>query len=492
MTLTGINWSQPAVGQSFPETVSETVNVTPGSLGDADAATERASAASNLGRVQARHAGTTEPVTTCADFWFTGLGVVWEEHASADVDLLLRSSADGVTFSPREEFHADGTHGPDPDSSDAASAVASAENGAPFVWTGEATCVRWSLKVAEGADLSNVRIMFVNSSGTAGGPGTAPEESSSEAGFGTDSAEAWTQLPLIRTRDDWGARDSLNRCNPSYADELKMAFVHHTDGGNAYSKNQVDDILRGIHAYHTNGRKWCDIAYNFLIDKFGRIWEGRKGGITEPVVSAATQGVNTGSASVALLGSYTRRKPTAVSLRALKRLLSWRLDIAHVAPNVRTTMISSGGDNTKYDNGDKVRLRTISGHRDTGYTDCPGGKLYRRLGAIRKGVTKMGLPKIYGPTASPTSLVQGSEDTIRFKARGSSPLQWTVEIAEVSTGNVIRTINASGDTLGITWRGNDQDSNPAAVGSYDATIRGEKLAGPKARPATLRIRVKAS
>lgn len=41
-----------------------------------------------------------------------------------------------------------------------------------------------------------------------------------------------------------------------------------------YSAERVPAILRGIEDYHRrNG--WSDIAYNFIVDRFGRVWEGR-------------------------------------------------------------------------------------------------------------------------------------------------------------------------------------------------------------------------
>ena len=59
---------------------------------------------------------------------------------------------------------------------------------------------------------------------------------------------------------------------------------------------------------------------------------------------------------------------------ALARLLAWRLDVAHVDP-LGTVTWTSGG-NPKYPRGTNVTLRAISGHRDTGFTSCPGTRLY--------------------------------------------------------------------------------------------------------------------
>src|SRR5437773_1550574 len=80
-----------------------------------------------------------------------------------------------------------------------------------------------------------------------------------------EPAQARTIQPAIISRARWGANSSyLNLPCPGIAPELKMAFVHHTDTTNSYTRSQSAAIVRGIYAYHTNSRGYCDIAYNFL------------------------------------------------------------------------------------------------------------------------------------------------------------------------------------------------------------------------------------
>ncbi|MPZ96276.1 MAG: hypothetical protein GEU96_15525 [Propionibacteriales bacterium] len=150
-------------------------------------------------------------------------------------------------------------------------------------------------------------------------------------------------------------------------------FVHHTAGSNWYSRSDVPRLIRGIYAYHVNGRGWRDIGYNFLIDRFGRIWEGRYGGPARAVVGAHTANYNGNSFGAAAMGSLGSVSPTSALLSAYKRLIAWKFALSGVNPTGR---VAYPGQKT---------LPTISAHRDTKATECPGARLYAQLGNIRSG-----------------------------------------------------------------------------------------------------------
>ena len=80
------------------------------------------------------------------------------------------------------------------------------------------------------------------------------------------------------------------------------------------------------------GNGWNDIGYNFLVDRFGTVYEGRYGGVDKNVVGAHALGFNRGSVGVAVVGTYTDAAPPQAAMDALTRLLAWRLDLAHVDP----------------------------------------------------------------------------------------------------------------------------------------------------------------
>ena len=78
---------------------------------------------------------------------------------------------------------------------------------------------------------------------------------------------------------------------------------------------QSASIVRGIERYHVLANGWDDIGYNFLVDKYGQVFEGRYGGVDRNVVGAHAQGFNPGSAGVALIGTYDSASITPAAQR---------------------------------------------------------------------------------------------------------------------------------------------------------------------------------
>ncbi len=271
--------------------------------------------------------------------------------------------------------------------------------------------------------------------------------------------------PPIVPRSGWNADEKIRRGTPSFAPTLRLALVHHTAGANGYSIAQSPAIVRAIQLYHVKGNGWNDIGYNFLVDRFGQVFEGRYGGLERNVVGAHAEGFNTGSVGVALLGEYSSLAVAQKAREALAILLAWRLDIAHVDP-VSTLSFVSGG-NARFGSGLPVFLRTVSGHRDTGFTDCPGNVLYGLLTELAGDVSRRGLPKLYSPVV--TGAVPG---TVRFRARLSSPLPWRVDVYDAA-GNAVGSSVSLGPNVDWTW-----DATLLSPGSYSYAIRSEESVTP--------------
>lgn len=219
------------------------------------------------------------------------------------------------------------------------------------------------------------------------------EEPSTGSTFSSATAGADAAQPTILPRSSYtskGWASSNPGCSSgptTAAGGVKFAVVHHTVNSNTYAAADVPAMLAAIYTYHTGTNRWCDTGYNFLVDRFGRIWEGRSGGIDKAIVGGHAAGFNTGSVGVSFLGQFepgaspTAVAPTPAALAAAGTLLGWKLGSAGIDPT-GTVAITSGGSN-KYPAGTNLTIPRIIGHRDVGLTACPGEYLYSQLATIR-------------------------------------------------------------------------------------------------------------
>jgi len=275
---------------------------------------------------------------------FTMLGAAFAGTASA---LRVRVRlADG--WSPWLSLPDASGHGPDPAEPN--------QVATDPLWVGGGT----GYEVAVPAGLSGVTLHLVtptNERIETAGPG--------EAG-GAEGA-GYT-VPTARPRPEWGA--APYRGSVDTADGLTRAVIHHTVNGNGYSAAQVPSMLRSIQAYHQNTRGWDDIGYNFVIDRFGTIWEGRAWSLYQPVIGAHASEANEGSVGIAFLGDGTSLGLTSTAVTNLGRFLGWKLPLHGARPS----------------------QTNIMGHRDVGQTSCPGNTVYTQLGAIRNKAVALAVP----------------------------------------------------------------------------------------------------
>lgn len=193
--------------------------------------------------------------------------------------------------------------------------------------------------------------------------------------------------PKIVTRKGWGADEKLRERNFGYTKSVKAAFVHHSATGNNYTCKQAPSVLRSIYRYHVKSSGWRDFGYNFAVDKCGNIYEGRAGGVTKAVLGAHTLGFNTNTMGIAVLGTYSSSNPPAAAVTAVSRLTAWKLGLFGGNPKGKVTLVSGGSN--KYRKGVKVKMNVISGHRDGFATECPGARLYKKLGTARTSSAKL-------------------------------------------------------------------------------------------------------
>lgn len=179
--------------------------------------------------------------------------------------------------------------------------------------------------------------------------------------------------PSIITRKGWGADEKL-RCNEDkMGTTIKGVVVHHTAGSNSYSKAQSASIIRDIYAYHTKTLGWCDIGYNFLVDKYGQIFEGRWGGIDMPIHGSHATEWNTNTMGVSFMGNYETASPPAVMLNAGAGLIAWKLDAFQREAKGKVKLAG------------KV-VNIIFGHGDVMATACPGKNIRSKMASLRTDV----------------------------------------------------------------------------------------------------------
>ncbi|HEX4807045.1 MAG TPA: N-acetylmuramoyl-L-alanine amidase [Conexibacter sp.] len=242
------------------------------------------------------------------------------------------------------------------------------------VWSGWADAVQ----LRGDGPLRGLRLRFVSVGGAAPAEPTAARAS---AGGG----------PPLVPRGAWDPHDACRPRAPARYGRVDFAIVHHTESLSSYTPRQSAAIVLGICLFHRDVNDWKDIGYDVLVDRYGTIFDGREGGADEPVVGAQAGGWNAVSTGVAMIGSYGGSPPPAAALRALERVLAWKLSLAGVPAQGGVTERSTGEDplDNRWPRGAFVRFQRIAGHRDADATDCPGGALYALLPRIRRAVAAL-------------------------------------------------------------------------------------------------------
>ena len=203
-------------------------------------------------------------------------------------------------------------------------------------------------------------------------------------------------------RHEWGGY--LAPAGPIPAEpDVRYLLVHHSvDPGNDYTEGDVVGVLRGFVRNHTSPDKgWPDLAYNFLVDRFGRVWEGRTGSLAGPVAGDATGGNQGFDQLCCFIGNHQAAQPSAAAFDAMARLLralAARYDMS-LADGATATFTSRGSN--RHPAGAVVTTPTVAGHRDMSRTQCPGDLVAARLGELRVLAAGAAPPQATNPPAAP-------------------------------------------------------------------------------------------
>lgn len=345
---------------------------------------------------------------------FLFIGFTWQGPEQTDARFRVHHTTGWSDWRPVTR-NAD--HGPDPGSPEArrqsidSVAVHLASDS---VWVGEAD--GWQLDVDPEAKSLVVRLVGPDADLAAivAAPGPLPLDPHQAAapafetqavtplasplsnvqGGGTTAAASGTGLtaltprpamerPAVISRAEWGAAPPTAVADT--ATRLHLAVLHHTVGDSAHAAEDVPQILRNMQSEHMTSNLWDDIGYNFLIDRFGRIFEGRNSSLDALAQGAHSGGVNYGSVGVALLGNFMHDEPSEAALDAAVELVAWMLFRHGADPGVEATMLPREEEPWFFPPLVPVTLPRIVGHQDVNATLCPGD-LEDRLSEIRERV----------------------------------------------------------------------------------------------------------
>jgi hypothetical protein len=206
---------------------------------------------------------------------------------------------------------------------------------------------------------------------------TAPATTAPTTG-GTAAAPA---LPRYVSRKQWSADETLVTSMLKVADQVRVVFVLNTGGTNDYSCADSPAIVRALQKYQVKSNGLADIGYNFLVDRCGNLFEGRRGGVGRAVVGAHTYGFNARSLGVALIGDYTTEKPPTAALRTIARVAAARLG-AYGFGAATKGVLTEGAPDGRYPYGKEVSFPRIAGDRSA-------VALFAALPAIRDRATNV-------------------------------------------------------------------------------------------------------
>ena len=345
----------------------------------------------------------TRPATSVATYW----------QGNADALVTLAFSADGVHFET-------------PQSAGRDEMGEQRKNGTTY----------GALLSAPGAVAVRVRTdrpVRLTVLGLSDGVTTTAQESTASPTPAVESAA--TAEPSIVSRGGWGADPAYMTWAPQFYPTKKL-IVHHTATSDNYTNRaEAETQIRSIYYYHSVTQDWGDIGYNFLIDKFGTIYEGRYSrdyaganptgddATGRGVTAAHTAGWNSGTVGVALLGTLTTHDATPAARDALTRLLAWEASRNGINPEATEAFVNPVSGAT-------ITSPNIAGHRDYAATACPGDTFYPTLPAIRRDVAAL----IAGSTPAPDTTPPSQPTALTaVPGRTQVTLTWN---APLETGDV--------------------------------------------------------
>ena len=166
---------------------------------------------------------------------------------------------------------------------------------------------------------------------------------------------------------------------------VKKIVVHHTAENNL-SNLSDENLLRSTYYYHAVTRGWGDIGYQYVVGQRGKVYEGRAGG--DYIVGAHVSWNNRQTVGVSVIGNFSKENVNRDQEAGLQTFLSYLVKRYGIDMNASITAHRE----CKKDDclTEDYATPAIVGHRDVGYTDCPGKNIYPKLVSYKEALMKLG------------------------------------------------------------------------------------------------------
>jgi hypothetical protein len=381
-----------------------------------------------------------DTVDVALPFAASDVSLHWHGSPSAVVSLQLATTAGqfGEVIPIEADDASQGSRWPDENP-----VAGSDQTYSPVIWAAGARYAR----ITSDRALGTVTVVAYQSDGPAR-PAVATQP---------QVVNAAVDAPPIITRAAWGANESYrfdyagNELWPPSYYPLQTLIVHHTAGRN--NDPNPAATIRAIYYDDAVIRGWGDMGYNFLIDAYGNIYEGRharnyaageahdgEDAAGNVARGAHAKNFNSGTLGIVLLGLFDTVLPTAAAQASLEKLLAWESDRHGINPLTSSLYVNP-------DNGTQQVLNHISGHRNVANTDCPGALFYPTFPTLRSHVASR-IAATVGSSVDHTPPTVVSFKTLATTPTGGSSIPFGLIFSEPVTGLAGSSFTVGGSSNG--------------------------------------------
>ena len=429
---------------------------------------------------------------------FTLVGATWQGAIDNSSKFEVRVQENGV-WSPWTNLSWSNEHGADGDSAEARNSLA----GTDPLLTAPADGVALRVTNVSGTLPSNLTLSLVNSTVTDNDRSLIATRNAAAAVPTTVTSPqgAVVPRPNLITRAQWGANESWRNQDPGMGTKIIAGFLHHTASSNNYSASQGPAEMRSLYSYYTHSLHYKDLAYSFLIDLYGNVYEGRSGcprvvttpcdGPSRPAIGAHTAGMNVNTFAISAIGNFQEASPGSDALakmdEAIAGLMAWKIAPYGLDPKAIAN-IPMGSDPhhlSRYREGDVAHVLTISGHRDVGQTVCPGKFLYPELPAIRDRIAELLTPVLAIPKTTPSVVADGAADPVAISAVILKGATWSIDVVndvdKTVVGHAEGTSTATGP-VAYNWAHVDANTKLLPLGTYTVRVKQSLPVTPTGSP----------